>query len=526
MFEPSAEKDKILMNVIDYFTEKWNEKKSDGKCGELKQFRYKNIEFENKTLNGFKKGKDPKEFEYLDYRNTKSQKVRMEITKKGKVEFIYNKRKLSEFVNLINMFHCDKKKVELLKEHVYFNYEFMTSIAELREMSFVVSMHETILKLKDKELIDISQIYFDQFPFIEQDPNKLIFNVSSRFESRKDNVRQFLTANNLLLLHSYKIKNIERVLFFPEKDYRIEYFWIIKDTPYLLIMTCRKDGHRSTKIHLISSKTKQHLGTIDCVINSTLYRNIEIIINTESLQDLNKIFQLNGKVYFFEDKTFFSITFQNEISIIHTFDTNIQEFFVLDANIFAFRFVHTIVLFKINIDNKATIKSSTIDLFLESTKPKRFVHSATHLPIRNFKMITWDFYKKMIKILQYNNNSQELESFCEFEILFDISFLSDKSFIIDESCQIDNIESHNDQHEMIRFAIKTTKDILKVIEAKKNNEYSIVAEFKDNFRQLRDVEVKFLFENIITIKECDYMNNNGLYGVACINDIGKFYKMF
>ncbi len=76
-------------------------------------------------------------------------------------------------------------------------------------------------------------------------------------------------------------------------------------------MTGGKHDYTPAKIHLISSKTKQHLGTIDCVINSSLYRNIEIVINTESLQDLNKIFQLNGKVYFFEDKTFYSITFQN-----------------------------------------------------------------------------------------------------------------------------------------------------------------------------------------------------------------------
>ena len=55
MFEPSAEKDKILMNVIDDFTEKWNEKKSDGQCGELKQFRYKNIESEKKNCLDFKK---------------------------------------------------------------------------------------------------------------------------------------------------------------------------------------------------------------------------------------------------------------------------------------------------------------------------------------------------------------------------------------------------------------------------------------------------------------------------------------
>jgi hypothetical protein len=71
MFEPSAEKDKILINVIGYFTEKWNEKKSDGQCGELKQFRYKNIESEKKKLFGFQKGKDQQDFEYLSYRNTK-----------------------------------------------------------------------------------------------------------------------------------------------------------------------------------------------------------------------------------------------------------------------------------------------------------------------------------------------------------------------------------------------------------------------------------------------------------------------
>ena len=109
-------------------------------------------------MNGFEKGKDQKEFEYLDYRNTKTQKVRKQFVDDG--EIFYNKRKLSEFVNLINMLQGDEKKVELLKDHVYFNYEFMTSKAELLEVYFVASMHETVLKL-DKELIDISQIFLE-----------------------------------------------------------------------------------------------------------------------------------------------------------------------------------------------------------------------------------------------------------------------------------------------------------------------------------------------------------------------------
>ena len=40
------------------------------------------------------------------------------------------------------MLHGDENKVKLLKEHVYFYYEFMTSKAELREMFFVVSMYQ------------------------------------------------------------------------------------------------------------------------------------------------------------------------------------------------------------------------------------------------------------------------------------------------------------------------------------------------------------------------------------------------
>ncbi len=281
MFETSAEKDELIMNVIDYFTEKWNEKKSDGNSGKMKKFKYF-----LKTLNGFPKEKDQNDFEYLDYRNTKTQKVRKEILKNGKTEIIYNKRKLSEFVNLVNMLHGDENKVELLKENVYLNSEFMTSKAELCEIFFVSSMHETILKLGDKELSDISQTFVDKFIFIEQDPKTLIFNILSGLGSRNDNIRQFSASNNLLLLHSYKKEDIERELFISE-DHRILYFWIIKDTPYMLIMTYESKYYQAylefrysnAKIHLINAKTKQRLGTIDLGTEGELNRNIGIVIN-------------------------------------------------------------------------------------------------------------------------------------------------------------------------------------------------------------------------------------------------------
>ncbi len=90
-------------------------------------------------------------------------------------------------------------------------------------------------------------------------------------------------------------------------------------------------------------------------------------------------------------------------------------------------------------------------------------------------------------------------------------------FVIDESFLIDNIKPPNHQHEIIRFAIITKKDILKVIEAKKNNKYSIAAEFKDTFSLFGCVKLDCFFENMIIVRmEKEYGES-----VASIYDIGK-----
>jgi hypothetical protein len=278
---------------------------------------------------------------------------------------------------------------------------------------------------------------------------------------------------------------------------------------------------------LINSKTKQHLGEI--VLNEYMSQDdvlrMEIVINDnyELLASYNKIFQLNGKVYFVKDKTFFSTNFQNEISIIHEFDERINELLILNVNMFAVILDQKIVL--LNIDNELSIQNQQIkfptnDFFLGSTKSIRFVHSASHLPIRNFKIITHNkqLRKNWIKIFQFNNDTQELESFCEFEI--DIAIQCERLFVIDASFLINGNKSPN--LEMIRFAIIATEDVLKVIEAKKNNEYSIVAEFKYTFSFFEYVELDCFFENTIIVK----MGESHGQKVASIYDIGKYYELY
>ncbi len=217
----------------------------------------------------------------------------------------------------------------------------------------------------------------------------MIFNILSRLETRTDIVRQFAASSNLLLLQRYIKKDIYRELFVSGGRRYIKYCWIIKETPFFLVMTC---DFVISSLHLINTKTKQHLGRIDLRKERLHKDQIEIVINDnfESLQHLNNIFQLNGKVYIFKDKTFYSVNFQNEISIIHLFDEKIYHFFILNTNIFAFIFYQSIVLF--NINNTANIQQKIVfptkDLFLGSTKSTRFVHSVSCLPIRTFKIIT------------------------------------------------------------------------------------------------------------------------------------------
>ena len=184
------------MNVVDYFNEKWNEFKSDGQKGEMKEFEYKKEKF-----NKFKQKVIGKETKYLAYRRTKEQKLRSIRIKGGKTTIFYNKRKLNELVNVIMMLEDKEKKIELLKEQVYFNYEFMLTKAELKEMDFVVKMHQRINELEDQELIDVSQVYVNHFPSIEQKPNRLCWIVPSRLEERSNYVRKL--AERLLIFYFY-----------------------------------------------------------------------------------------------------------------------------------------------------------------------------------------------------------------------------------------------------------------------------------------------------------------------------------
>jgi hypothetical protein len=109
--------DEILMNVIDYFTEKWNEKKSNGTKGEMKPFEFNIIKPDKikKMVQIFDWSLSNDQIIFKSYRNTADQSLKE--TCDGKV--IYNKRKLNEFLFVIDKLKDGQKRFQILKEFVY-----------------------------------------------------------------------------------------------------------------------------------------------------------------------------------------------------------------------------------------------------------------------------------------------------------------------------------------------------------------------------------------------------------------------
>ena len=112
-----ANQDDILMNVLDYFTEKWNEKRSGGTKGQMKLFKFTidRPEKMEKMKILFKFSKVNNEVIFQSYRTTAPQSLKEVFEGKA----IYNKRKLNEFIHLVSKISNPKKRFDILKEFVY-----------------------------------------------------------------------------------------------------------------------------------------------------------------------------------------------------------------------------------------------------------------------------------------------------------------------------------------------------------------------------------------------------------------------
>ena len=489
LFQKSETKDKILMNVINYFTEKWNKEK-----GQMKEFS-----FCNKILNNF--DKNLTNGNYMAYRNTKPQEMRVNCENGG---IIYNHRKLNEFVNVIKMLQDKEKKIELLKDHVYFDHEFMVAKAELHEMSFVTNMHaNVVMDLQDQELLDISEIYCDQFPFIENDPKLLTTKVLSRLKSRSRYARKLAVPSNLLALHSY-IKPDPIVKEINFENIKIKSCYILDNTPYLFLKFVNEN--LSNCLRLINFETQQDLGTVE--FN---YRNLQVIMYEDKKNNLDTLAQLNGKIFYvpFSGPFLYSTSFKNKILIEKEFENN--EFIddrikilPLNENIFAIFFKNKICIFEMK-QNKLNLQQELFEYdeikYIKTTIPDSKVFSHSYLNKLSFIIIIVVMQRE-IKVYQFSKSTgrvsliskldhdikwDEWKNWDFFERDITCKEVS-KSIIIDECFLIDNTEIFERENEvLIRFIVVERDKVFKVVEVKKKfREFEIIEKKAD--RKKLDVE--------------------------------------
>jgi hypothetical protein len=126
--EPNK-KDDLLLNVLDYFTEKWNSIKSDGTEGLMKSFTFAKkkkipslkIMFPNYETKG-------DQVTFRSYRETEKQTLKIVVTAKNTAseeKIIYNKRKLTEFLNIVEKLNSDELSFEILQNNIYNDSNFL-----------------------------------------------------------------------------------------------------------------------------------------------------------------------------------------------------------------------------------------------------------------------------------------------------------------------------------------------------------------------------------------------------------------
>jgi ankyrin repeat protein len=105
------------MNLIDYFTEKWNEKRSDGSRGLKKPFIFETEKV--KKINEMNKNfpHSINKHEYSAFRYTAPQILKQSYENK----VIYNKRKLNKLIHLVNLFDSKGLSFDILISHLYQN---------------------------------------------------------------------------------------------------------------------------------------------------------------------------------------------------------------------------------------------------------------------------------------------------------------------------------------------------------------------------------------------------------------------
>lgn len=170
----TLEYDQIIQNVIDYYTEKWNQ--------------------------------TPKPFVYSEHVKNKmglesADSAAIRFTKPQNIEYVssdgrvrFNERKISELPFFISKLNDKNLKIEYLIDYVYFNFEFMLAKASLRQLDFLKHTGHRIWSIYNElddsspnefkksvaELLLIHHVYTSEFTLLHWYPKSFLLQISSK----------------------------------------------------------------------------------------------------------------------------------------------------------------------------------------------------------------------------------------------------------------------------------------------------------------------------------------------------------
>jgi hypothetical protein len=495
----------------------------------------------------FKSIQHGKRIEYLAYRNTKPQRIRYHRQLENGEFIFYNQRKLNELPYVICLLNDNFKKIELLKEHIFYNAEFMQAKAELYDLNFVIDIDENVLSNMKfdyaeelREILEINDIYLNYQESLQNTPNCLPILVLSKLGDRSMNIRKFASHSGLLPKQNYSNPETIRELYRVHDDSLIVNFYYLCNS-YILIET-RTGPYSITKVILINYINRQFIGQLDFEMKAG---SLQIILDNTSFTTIQTISDLSGYIYFRNFNYIYSMSFRGEIVTVLKLGEDIRDIYLVHQNYMLAVFVKNIMLLDLKKNNQVASVLEKLVFSDEIEYVKINIRSNETLSLDLFNkidnvMILVAFKSMTINIYQFKK--VWLKLCCSIDdIIWEpySAVISVNSFliswrdtlIIDESSLIDSSKNLVIK-KIFRFAVEGNGLVL-VVNVTNDGNYSIsdridkrcFGEFSnDLFTQKIDL-IRFFGNKIIL----SVSTESGIFNGACafIYDIGiMFIKFF
>lgn len=352
LLNKSEIRDELLQNIIDYFNETWKENPKEYK------------------FNGEKK---------LAIRFTKSQKMKIESSK-NKGLIIHNKRKLNELLNIVMMFNDYKKKIDYLIDLIYFNYQFIHSKAELKDLDFIHEAHNQIelicddLKLdeiyreKVLQLVEISKVYRNNYGTIITYPDSIIYEVFSKIKNDNYTLKIQKTIMNEKALvptkTGFMLVNNEKILYTRDETViKFHAYWVY-NSPYVILLCVSKGLNKIKIFNEINGQLSKGILEIEDNIPTRWYHT-NIYLNKNLENHIFNIKNIDGGVVYLvydNDKKCDIInikTFNNNMFKLKTSKKKlIRKIFLISLNALVILYDTSFEIINFLIENNNTVNTN------------------------------------------------------------------------------------------------------------------------------------------------------------------------